>query len=178
MGKKRQGLLIVHTGNGKGKTTAAIGLAIRAAGHNFKVLMIQFIKGSWSYGELESVKKLRPFFQIIPMGKGFIRHDKDGPSEEDKQAIRDAWGIFKNKMNSGEFDMIILDEINYVLDYKLLDYKEVLRVMKEKPGDLHVIMTGRNAHPEIIGIADLVTEMKEIKHPFEKGVKAQKGIEF
>ena len=172
MDKKRQGLIIVNTGNGKGKTTAAIGLAFRAAGHNFKILMIQFIKGSWSYGELESAKKIQSNFQIIPMGKGFIRHDKKGPTEEDKQAVREAWEVCKKKMKSNEFDMIVLDEINYVIDYNLLE------TMREKPVDLHVVMTGRNVRPEIIEIADLVTEMKEIKHPFEKGIKAQKGIEF
>jgi len=178
MKKKPRGLLVVHTGNGKGKTTAAIGMALRAAGHEFRILMIQFIKGSWSYGELRAVKKLSPFFEIMPMGKGFIHFDREGPSEEDKRAVLSAWDVFKNKMKSGELDMIILDEINYVIDYNLLDITEVLNVMKAKPADLHVVMTGRNAHDSVIEMADLVTEMKEIKHPFQKGIKAQKGIEF
>ena len=174
----RKGLIIVHTGTGKGKTTAAMGMALRAAGHNYRVLMIQFIKGSWHYGELESVKRLYPNFEILPMGKGFIRFDKEGPSSEDKEAVAEAWELFKEKMKSGEFDMIILDEINYVLGYNLLDIEEVLEDLKSRPEGLHLILTGRDAHPGLIEIADLVTEMKEIKHPFQRGIKAQKGIEF
>ena len=174
----RKGLIIVHTGTGKGKTTAAMGIALRAAGHNYRVLMIQFIKGSWHYGELESVKRLHPNFEILPMGKGFIRFDKEGPSSEDKEAVAEAWELFKEKMKSGEFDMIILDEINYVLGYNLLDIEEVLEDLKSRPEGLHLILTGRDAHPGLIEIADLVTEMKEIKHPFQRGIKAQKGIEF
>lgn len=174
----RKGLIIVHTGNGKGKTTAAMGMALRAVGHNKKILMMQFIKGSWPYGELESVKKLYPNFEIIPMGKGFIHFNKDGPSSGDREAVSNAWKDFREKMESGTFDMIILDEINYVLSYNLLGVEEVLEALRNKPADLHLVLTGRDAHPEIVDIADLVTEMKEIKHPFQKGIKAQKGIEF
>ena len=175
--EKRKGLIIVHTGNGKGKTTAAMGLALRAIGYNFKILMIQFIKGTWHYGELEAVKKLYPYFEIAPMGKGFVRFGK-GSNTEHKLAVIEAWDFFKEKMRSDEFDMIILDEINYVLDYNLLTIEEVLKTLRSKPDRLHLVLTGRNAHPAIIEIADLVTEMKEIKHPFKNGIKAQRGIEF
>jgi cob(I)alamin adenosyltransferase len=175
---KKRGLIIVHTGTGKGKTTAAIGLAFRAAGHHFKVLMIQFIKGSWHYGELDAVKRLRPYFDILPMGKGFIRFDRDGPNPEDIKAVMNTWDIFIQKMKSGLYDMIILDEINYVIHYNLLTVEEVVNVLHMKPYELHLVLTGRDAKPEIIEMADLVTEMKEVKHPFHDGIKGQKGIEF
>jgi len=178
MEKRAQGLVIVHTGSGKGKTTAAMGMALRAAGHGLKTLMIQFIKGSWKYGELESIKKLAPFFKIKPMGKGFIRFDKNGPGPEDLQAVKEAWAYFKQEMTSGSHDIIVLDEINYAVDYQLISIEEVLEAIRSKPDELHLILTGRNALPELVKEADLVTEMLEIKHPFQKGIKAQKGIEF
>lgn len=173
-----QGLIIIHTGDGKGKTTAAMGTALRAAGHQIRSLMIQFIKGSWAYGELEAVKKLHPYFEIIPMGKGFIRFDQGGPKPEDFQAVKETWNFFLEQMHSGRYGLIILDEINYVIDYQLLPVKEVVEALKNKPAPLHLILTGRNAKPEIMDLADLVTEMKEIKHPYKKGIQAQKGIEF
>jgi cob(I)alamin adenosyltransferase len=172
------GLIIIHTGSGKGKTTAALGLALRAAGYGYRTLMIQFIKGSWRYGELEAADMLAPLLDIIPMGKGFIFPEKGGPSEEDKKAVQEAWDFAKSKIASGSYEMIVLDEINYVLDYGLLPVEEVLEVLKNKPKSLHLVLTGRNARPEIIEQADLVTEMREIKHPYQKGIKAQKGIEF
>ena len=175
---KDKGLIIVFTGNGKGKTTAAMGMALRSVGHDHKIIMIQFIKGSCSYGELESIKRLHPNFEILPMGKGFIRFNGEGPDPEDKKAVTEAWNIFKTKMLSGENDMIILDEINYALSYNMLDADDVLETLKTKPEGLHLVLTGRDAHPGIIEIADLVTEMREVKHPFQKGIKAQKGIEF
>ncbi len=178
MENKTRGLLIVYTGDGKGKTTAAMGMALRAAGHGLKTLMIQFIKGSWKYGELESIRKLAPYFTVKPMGKGFIRFDKNGPGPEDIQAVEEAWDYFKQEMRSGSNHMIILDEINYAVGYQLIAIDEVLETITSKPDDLHLILTGRNAHPELIEKADLVTEMREIKHPFQKGIKAQKGIEF
>ena len=175
---KRKGLIIVHTGDGKGKTTAAMGMALRAVGHNFKVLMIQFIKGTWHYGELDAIKKLYPLFEIIPLGKGFVRRGDEEPGPEDTRIVEKAWNFCKEKITSGKYDMIILDEINYVIDYKLLPVEEVLNMLEEKPTNLHLVLTGRNAYPDIIEVADLVTEMKEIKHPFKKKIKAQKGIEF
>ena len=173
-----RGLIIVHTGAGKGKTTAAMGMALRAAGHGLKTLMIQFIKGSWKYGELEAAGKLDPLFKIIPMGKGFIRFDQGGPGPEDIRAVKEAWDYFKKEMNSGAYHMIILDEINYAVGYGLISIEEVLETLDSKPEELHVVLTGRDAHPELIEKADLVTEMREVKHPFQKGIKAQPGVEF
>lgn len=176
--KQTRGLIIVFTGPGKGKTTAAMGMALRALGHGLRTLMIQFIKGGWRYGELEGAKKLSPYFEIAPMGKGFIHFDKSGPKPEDLEAVRGAWNHFKRNMNSGTYDIIILDEINYVLDYGLLAVEEVVCVLREKPEALHVVLTGRNAPAEIVEIAHLVTEMREIKHPYAQGIQAQKGVEY
>ena len=176
--KEKKGLTMVFTGVGKGKTSAAMGMALRGVGHGLKTLMIQFIKGSWRYGELKGAKRLEPYFTIVPMGKGFIRFDRTGPDTEDVKAVSAAWAFFREKMASGEFHMIILDEVNYVIDYGLLPVDEVISAIKEKPERLHLVLTGRNAHPRVIEMADLVTEMKEIKHPFQKGIKAQKGVEF
>jgi cob(I)alamin adenosyltransferase len=175
--KDRKGLIVVHTGNGKGKTTAAMGLALRSIGYHFKILMIQFIKGTWHYGELDAVKKLNPYFEILPMGNGFVRFGKEANTEH-RLAVIKAWDFFSQKMQSNEFDMIILDEINYAIDYHFISIEEVLKAFTLKPDWLHLVLTGRNAHPRIIEIADLVTEMREIKHPFQKGLQAQKGIEF
>ena len=171
-------MIIVFTGHGKGKTTAAIGMALRGAGHRQRILMIQFIKGSWRYGELEAAKSLAPYFEIVPMGKGFIRHAGKDADREDREAVLRAWNFFKNEMTSGRYDMIILDEVNNAVSYSLLPIEEVLETLKTRPQKLHVVLTGRNADPRLIAAADLVTEMKSIKHPFEKGTTARKGIEF
>jgi cob(I)alamin adenosyltransferase len=178
MKEEPRGLIIVNTGNGKGKTTAALGLALRSAGYGFRSLMIQFIKGSMRYGELDAADMLAPLLDIIPMGQGFILPDKGGPTEEDIKAVKEAWEFSKLKIASNSYEMIILDEINYVIDYGLLRVDEVVEILKNKPKTMHLVLTGRNAHPAVIDIADLVTDMNEIKHPFQKGVKAQKGIEF
>ncbi|MGD8386427.1 MAG: cob(I)yrinic acid a,c-diamide adenosyltransferase [Desulfobacteraceae bacterium] len=178
MKTETNGLIIVHTGSGKGKTTAALGLALRAAGYGFRTLMIQFIKGTWRYGELDAADMLAPLLDIVPMGKGFIRMDQGGPDEDDRRAVDEAWDFAKARIFSGDYEMIVLDEITYVIDYGLLAVEDVLEVLRTKPKSLHLVLTGRNAHPDIIEAADLVTEMKEIKHPYQKGVKAQKGIEF
>ena len=176
--RAKQGLIMVFTGSGKGKTTAAMGMALRAVGHGLKTLMIQFIKGSWHYGELDAAKRLAPQFEIRPMGKGFIRYDRTGPDLEDIRAVKEAWEVFRREMASGKYRMIILDEINYVIHYGLLPVEEVIRSLEARPEGLHLVLTGRNAHPGIVEIADLVTEMKEIKHPFQAGIKAQRGVEF
>jgi len=176
--KDAKGLVMVFTGSGKGKTTAAMGMAFRAAGHGHKVLMIQFIKGGTHYGELNSAEKLAPYFRIVPMGKGFIRFDKNGPDDEDRKAILEAWDFSRKAIYSGEYRMVILDEINNAIDYGLLPLGEVLDALEKRPQDLHLVLTGRNARSEIVEAADLVTEMKEIKHPFHQGIKAQKGVEF
>ena len=174
----RKGLIIVYTGNGKGKTTAAMGSALRAVGQGLKVLMLQFIKGSWDYGELESIKRLEPDFIIQPLGKGFIHLKSKLDDKEVKENISQSWKHAKDEILSDKYDMIILDEINYVISYGLLPVEEMLTLLEKKPRRLHLILTGRDAHKKIIEKSDLVTEMKEIKHPFSKGVKAQKGIEF
>jgi cob(I)alamin adenosyltransferase len=175
---QKKGLIVVHTGDGKGKTTAAMGMALRGVGHGLKTLMVQFIKGTWKYGELDAVKGLLPFFEIKPMGKGYKKLTKQPPHPEDVQAAEEAWSFVKDRIFFSQYHMIILDEINVAMHYHLIPVEEVMEVLKSKPEAVHLVLTGRNAHPDIMEIADLVTEMKEIKHPYNKGVKAQKGIEF
>jgi cob(I)alamin adenosyltransferase len=172
------GLIIVYTGNGKGKTTAAMGSALRAIGQGLRVLMLQFIKGSWDYGELESIKRLEPDFTIQRLGKGFIHLKSKQNNKEVIENISQSWERAKAEVLSDKYDMIILDEINYVISYGLLQVEEMLKLLEERPKRLHIILTGRDAHNKVIDKADLVTEMKEIKHPYSKGIKAQKGIEF
>ncbi len=171
-----KGLIIIHTGEGKGKTTAALGLAMRAVGAGFKVYMVQFIKGKWKYGELEAARRLGEDFEIHPMGEGFTWDTKD--PERDRQKAREAWEAGLNAARSGRYKMVIFDEINYVISYDYLPVDEVAAFLEKKPPDLHVVLTGRNAHPKLIDLADLVTEMREIKHPYKAGIKAQRGIEF
>lgn len=169
------GLVIVNTGDGKGKTTAALGAALRAAGSGMRVCIIQFLKGSWKYGELEALKRF-PEIDIAQMGSGFTWEKES--LDEDRGLARKAWNACMAAVCSGNYGMVIFDEINYVLHYGLLDENEVVDFLRNRPAQVHIILTGRNAPEKIIEVADLVTEMKEIKHPFRKGVKAQKGIEF
>lgn len=179
MPETRKGLIIVHTGPGKGKTTAALGTAFRAVGQGLKVLMVQFIKGSWHYGELDAAKLLgEDRFQILPMGRGFVKVGAEKPDPEDVRLVEEAWRFARAKIESGEFDLVILDEINYAVSYKMLDAAEVAETLKRKPAMVHVILTGRNAHPAIVECADLVTEMREVKHPYQRGIVAQRGIEY
>lgn len=172
------GLLLVHTGNGKGKTTAALGIGLRAAGHGMKVLMLQFFKGPWLTGELCAVKRLEPNFKITQLGQGFIKTRKEEHSEATIENARTSWDYAKQEIFSDLYDIIILDEINNMVDHGLLSVEEVISVLKERPKRLTVILTGRNAHDRIIEMADMVTEMREIKHHYKSGIKAQKGIEF
>src|SRR5574337_2183826 len=172
------GLIIVNTGDGKGKTTAALGLGLRAVGHGMKVLMLQFFKGPWLTGELCAVKRLEPDFKIIQLGQGFIKTRKEEHSEATVENARVSWDYAKQEIFSDLYDIIILDEINNMIAHGLLSVEDVISVLKERPKRLNVILTGRNAHDKIIELADMVTEMQEIKHPYKKGVKAQKGIEF
>ena len=174
----KKGLIIIFTGKWKGKTTAAMGQALRAVGQGLKVLMLQFIKGTWDYGELESIKRLEPDFEIQPLGKGFIRSNSKLDENEAQENVNQSWKQARNEILSDKYDMIILDEINYVISYGLLPVEEVLALFEEKPDRLHLILTGRDAHQSIVERADLVTEMNEIKHQYSKGIKAQKGIEF
>jgi len=174
--KVKKGLLIVFTGNGKGKTTAALGLAFRALGHGFKTCVIQFIKGSWKYGELESARRFEEIMDFHVMGRGFTWKSED--FEQDRQAALEAWAFAKQTISSGKYRVVILDELTYLVKLNIIDEKEIVDVLTGKPADLHVVVTGRNAPASLIDAADLVTEMRPIKHPFEAGIKAQKGIEF
>lgn len=173
------GIVIVYTGNGKGKTTASLGVALRAIGHGLRVCMVQFIKGEWHYGELNSIKKLEPDFELIVAGKGFIGIiDDDHAFEEHVRAARTALDIVEQKISLDTFDIIILDEINYAVHLGVLQLADVLKIVQNRPKHLSLILTGNHACEEIIMLADLVTEMKEIKHPYKKGIKAKRGIDF
>ena len=175
----QKGLVIVYTGGGKGKTSAALGLVLRAVGYNHKVCMVQFVKGSWHYGELDSAKRLAPEFEMITAGKGFVGIlDDKSPREEHVKAANDTLAISREKIMSGKFDVVILDEINYAIQLELLKLGDVINLIKSKPAELDLVLTGNHASEEVIELADLVTEMKEIKHPFKSGIKAKKGIDF
>ena len=171
-----KGLLIVHTGTGKGKTTAAFGLAMRAIGNGMKVGVVQFVKGKWETGERHAFAAFPDQVVIRTMGEGFTWETQD--RARDIKAARNAWETAKEMIADQAYDMVILDELNIVLRYDYLPLGEVLDALKHKPSRTHVVITGRNARPELIELADLVTEMKLLKHPFRSGVKAQPGIEF
>tara|TARA_B100000029_G_scaffold243033_1_gene240265 strand:- start:129 stop:662 length:534 start_codon:yes stop_codon:yes gene_type:complete len=174
-----KGLVIVYTGDGKGKTTAALGLALRAVGYEHKVCMLQFIKGSWHYGEMDSSKKIEPNLELIAVGKGFVGIlDDNSPREEHERYAEEALKICREKISSEKFNVVILDEINYAVNLGLISVDDVIKLIKEKPDNLDLVLTGNHAKDEIIELADLVTEMKEIKHPFKSGIKAKKGIDF
>ncbi len=175
----KEGLVIVYTGKGKGKTTAALGMALRAIGYNHKVCMIQFIKGSWHYGEMTSSRRLEPEFELTAIGKGFVGIiDDKSPIEEHKQIAREAIQIARNKINSNNYNIVILDEINYALNLGLITLEDILEIISNKPDAVSLVLTGNYARDEVIEKADLVTEMREIKHPFKSGIKAKKGIDF
>ena len=167
---------MVYTGKGKGKTTAALGLIFRALGHGLKVCMIQFIKGTWKYGELNASKRFEELLDFHVLGRGFTWKSKD--IEKDIQVAREAWVFAKEIINSGKYQLVVLDELTYLMKYKMVAEDEVVDFLKDHPEDLHVVVTGRDAPESLIDIADLVTEMKEIKHPYHAGIKAQEGIEY
>ena len=169
-----RGLILVNTGNGKGKSTAAFGVALRAVGQGLRVSVIQFIKGKWKTGELNAAERLG--LELMPMGKGFTWESKN--IEEDKALMRHAWSVASEKILSGNYELIILDEINYVLSYGYLAVNEVVQTLERRPSQVHVILTGRNAPEEIVSIADCVTEMRDVKHPYRNGIAAQIGIDF
>jgi cob(I)alamin adenosyltransferase len=173
---EERGLLIVHTGKGKGKSTAAFGMVFRAIGHGFPVGVVQFVKGAWETGERDVLEQFPELVTINAMGEGFTWDTQD--RQRDLAAARKAWDEAKRMIADPRLKMVLLDELNIVLRYDYLPLDEVLEVLRNKPRDLHVIVTGRNAKDELIEMADLVTEMTEIKHPFRAGVKAQAGIEF
>ena len=166
----------VYTGNGKGKTTAAFGLALRAIGRGLKVYVIQFIKGGFDYGELYIADKL-PNLKLKAFGRGKFVTEKPAEKEDVKLA-EEALALAEKVIKSGEYDIVILDEVNVALDLKLIKTEKVVELMKSKPRHVELVLTGRYAPAEIVEIADLVTEMKEIKHPFSKGQQARKGIEY
>jgi len=178
MSDVRKGLIIVNTGPGKGKTTAAMGTALRAVGNGMKVLMLQFLKGSWHYGELDAVKAFGENFVMKQLGRGFVKVGGAETDPEDIRMVEEAWAEAEQAISSGEWDLVVLDEINYAISYKMLDPEKVADVLRKKPDMVHVILTGRNAHPTINDLADTVTEMKQVKHAYEKGVMAQRGIEY
>ena len=175
----KNGLTIVYTGKGKGKTTAALGIALRATGYKKKICMIQFIKGSWHYGEMESSKRLEPEFEMVAIGKGFVGIiDDKSPKEDHQEIAKEAIRISNEKIQSGKYDIVILDEINYAVNLNLISLDDVLDLIKSKHENVDLVLTGNYAKEEVIEAADLVTEMKEIKHPFQKGIKAKEGIDF
>ncbi|MGH9562845.1 MAG: cob(I)yrinic acid a,c-diamide adenosyltransferase [Terracidiphilus sp.] len=174
----RRGLILINTGPGKGKTTAALGTALRAVGCGMKVLMLQFIKGSWHYGELDAVESFGDNFVLKQMGRGFVKIGGAESDPEDIRMVEEAWAEAREAILSGEWDMVILDEINYAISYKMLDPEVVAETLCSKPEMVHVILTGRNAHPLLVELADTVTEMREVKHAYQKGILAQKGIEY
>jgi cob(I)alamin adenosyltransferase len=171
-----KGLIMVHTGKGKGKSTAAMGLAIRAVGHGMKVGIVQFVKGVWETGERDVLDKFPDLVTIKAMGDGFTWETQD--RTRDIKAAENAWAMAQEMIADESYRMVILDELNIVLRYDYIPIAGVLKILQAKPKDLHVIVTGRNAKAELIDIADLVTEMTLIRHPFRSGVKAQAGIEF
>jgi cob(I)alamin adenosyltransferase len=175
--RERKNLVILNTGNGKGKTTAALGTALRAMGHGWRVCMVQFIKGKWKPGEVRMAGKLAPGqFEIIPMGEGFTWESEN--LEKDKATAQRAWDIAKEKLLSGDFQLMILDEITYTITYKFLDLDDVVETIRRRPANVNVIMTGRGAHPTLVELADLVSEVHEVKHPYRQGILAQVGIEY
>jgi cob(I)alamin adenosyltransferase len=174
----RRGLIIVNTGPGKGKTTAAMGTALRAVGNGMKVLMLQFLKGSWHYGELDAVKAFGDNFVMKQLGRGFVKVGGAETDPEDIRMVEEAWQESREAILSGQWDIVILDEINYAISYHMLDPEKVVEALKQKPEMVHVILTGRNAHPKIIEAADTVTEMRQVKHAYESGIEAQRGIEY
>ena len=173
---EERGLLIVHTGTGKGKSTAAFGMVLRCVGHGMRVGVVQFVKGAWETGERKVLEAYPDLVTCRAMGEGFTWDTQD--RARDIAAARSAWDAAKTMIADPAYKLILLDELNIVLRYDYLPLDEIIAALKAKPRDLHVIVTGRNAKPELIEIADLVTEMTMVKHPFRSGVKAQKGIEF
>ena len=173
---EERGLLIIHTGKGKGKSTAAFGMVLRCLGHGMRVGIVQFVKGVWTTGERVALERFGDLVTCRAMGEGFTWDTQDRP--RDIAAARKAWEAAKAMIADPSYRLVVLDELNIVLRYDYLQLAEVVRALKAKPNDLHIVVTGRNARPELVEAADLVTEMTLVKHPFRSGVKAQIGIEF
>jgi cob(I)alamin adenosyltransferase len=180
MSVPRRGLTIVYTGNGKGKTTAAVGLAVRAAGNRMRVFFVQFVKGQWKSGEREILRSL-PGVDLAVTGRGFTierLRDPRIPIEEHQDAAAAGWAFAQWLVRANEHDLIVLDEIFAAINAGLVPLDELLALVRDKPSELHLVLTGRGAPPELVGLADLVSEVMPVKHPFQKGIKAQRGIEF
>ena len=176
---KRKGLLLVFTGDGKGKTTSALGTAMRALGYGWKVAMIQFIKGTWKYGEMNTIEEFGDRFELHRMGAGFYKiMDDDLPEEVHRAAASKAIDLLVNKLNAADHELVIADELNVAYSTGLIDEADLNRVLAAKPAHIHLIITGRRAPAILIDAADLVTEMREVKHPFQSGIKAQPGIDY
>jgi cob(I)alamin adenosyltransferase len=175
MSDTERGLLVVYTGKGKGKTTAALGIVFRALGRGLKVAVVQFIKGKWKTGERTFAEKL-PELTFLVMGLGFTWESDD--ISRDKEAARSAWQKAAEIIAAGQHTIVVLDELTYVISYDFVSLEEILAVLGARPSHVHVVITGRNAPDELVAMADLVTEMKSIKHPFEKGIPAKPGIDF
>lgn len=179
--KRRQGLVMIWTGDGKGKTTAAIGLALRAAGQRLHVLFLQFIKGQWKTGEREALPLLAPYVEHVVMGRGFTierLRNKKVPLEEHHAAAREAFAFAREAVHSGKYEMVILDEIMASINAGLIPLEEVVELVRGKPPMLHLVLTGRAAPGPLVELAHLVSEVRPVKHPFEAGIPAQRGVEF
>ncbi len=178
MTRDRRGLVICYTGDGKGKTTAAIGLAVRAVGAGLRVRMLQFIKGEWKPAELKGLALLGERFSMAQLGRGFVTYKPKLPYEQHAEAARAAWAQAKTEMASGAQDVLILDEINNAFRFGLLEPGPVIEAIRTRPPELTVVLTGREAPTEILEVADLVTEMRSLKHPYQQGRPALYGIDF
>jgi cob(I)alamin adenosyltransferase len=177
--KEPKGLVVVITGNGKGKTTTALGIAVRACGHNLRTCIIQFMKGDIYAGEWDGIKKMNCGVELISTGKGFCGiQGNPYPYEEHRENAQEAIQLARQKMESGQFDILILDEINNALSLRLVGLEQVLEVIRQKPAGMHLVLTGRDAHPQVIELADTVSEINEIKHAYRKGIEPQPGIDY
>jgi len=177
--KERKGLVVVITGNGKGKTTGALGIALRACGHGMRVCIVQFMKGDLYAGEWDGIKKMDCAIELHATGKGFCGiQGNPYPWKEHRANAQDAIDLVHEKMASGAFDLLILDEINNALKLKLIDLEQLLEILHDKPPLMHLVLTGRDAHPAVIELADTVSEVVEIKHSYRKGIEPQPGIDY
>ena len=177
--KERKGLIVLITGYGKGKTTTALGIAVRACGHNRRVCIIQFMKGDIYAGEWDGVKKMGCEVELISTGKGFCGiQGNPYPYEDHRMNAQEAIQLTLQKMESGQYDILILDEINNALHLRLVDLEQVLEIIRRKPPLMHLVLTGRDAHPQVVELADTVSEIKEVKHAYRKGIEPQPGIDY
>lgn len=177
--KMRKGLVVVITGHGKGKTTSALGMAVRACGHGMRICIVQFMKGDLYAGEWDGIKKMNCAIELHATGKGFCGiQGNPYPWAEHRANAQDAIDLVHEKMVSGKFDLLILDEINNALKLNLVDLEQVLEILRNKPPLMHLILTGRDAHPQVIELADTASEIREIKHAFRAGIEPQPGIDY